>query len=84
MICILVTVLVAAQQNTVSGGGDLSGAGGTMSISLGQLDYVYQSGINGSLNQGVQQPGQPNTGCEDVVHIVPSIFGLLQLVQFTL
>lgn len=44
------------QQNTVSAGGDASGAGGTASYSIGQVDYINSSGSNGNTNEGVQQP----------------------------
>ena len=45
-----------AQQNTVSTGGSATGAGGTVSYSVGQIDYSSYSGSNGSIHQGVQQP----------------------------
>lgn len=45
-----------AQQNTVSAGGDASGSGGTVSFSVGQIDYINSSSVTGELNQGVQQP----------------------------
>lgn len=44
------------QQNTVSAGGDASGAGGSVSYSIGQVDYINNSGSNGNTNEGVQQP----------------------------
>ncbi len=45
-----------AQQNTVATGGDATGTGGSVSFTVGQIDYVYSSGSGGSVNQGVQQP----------------------------
>jgi len=45
-----------SQANTVASGGNASGSGGSVSYSVGQIDYSYQSGTNGNLNQGVQQP----------------------------
>jgi len=45
-----------AQQNTVTSGGSASGAGGSVSYSVGQLDYTSISGSTGNVNQGVQQP----------------------------
>ncbi|MFT5779858.1 MAG: hypothetical protein ACI837_002817 [Crocinitomicaceae bacterium] len=45
-----------AQQNTVAAGGEASGTGGTVSYSIGQVDYINAQGTNGSVNQGVQQP----------------------------
>lgn len=44
-----------AQQNTVAAGGDMSGAGGTMSYSVGQVDYITLMSTSGSMAQGVQQ-----------------------------
>lgn len=45
-----------SQSNTLSGGGDASGSGGSVSYSIGQIDYSNSSGSGGSYNQGVQQP----------------------------
>lgn len=45
-----------AQQNTVATGGDASGSNGSVSYSVGQIDYSSPSGTNGSTNEGVQQP----------------------------
>jgi hypothetical protein len=45
-----------SQQNTVSTGGEATGTGGTVSYSIGQIDYNNSQGSNGSINQGVQQP----------------------------
>ncbi len=47
-----------AQQNTVASGGDYSGSNGTVSFSIGQIDYLHISNTNGNVNQGVQQPYQ--------------------------
>ena len=46
----------AGQQNAVSAGGDASGTGGSVSYSIGQIDYINSSGSNGNTNEGVQQP----------------------------
>lgn len=48
--------LLFAQSNTLPSGGDASGSGGIVSFSIGQIDYASNSGSNGNLNQGVQQP----------------------------
>lgn len=45
-----------AQQGPVSAGGDATGAGGTASYSVGQVDYIAHEGLGGSSNQGLQQP----------------------------
>ena len=47
---------VFSQRNTVATGGDASGSGGSVSYSVGQIDYSNYSGTNGSSNEGVQQP----------------------------
>lgn len=45
-----------AQSNTVTAGGDASGSGGSVSYTIGQIDYMHAEGSGGSYNQGVQQP----------------------------
>lgn len=45
-----------AQQNSVASGGDAIGAGGVISYSLGQIDYVTSAGSLGTITEGVQQP----------------------------
>jgi hypothetical protein len=59
IVCLLLTFLAAgvfAQQGNVAAGGDATGAGGSMSYSIGQVDYLYHSSDQGSLNFGLQQP----------------------------
>ena len=56
--------LLFAQQGSVAAGGDASGAGGSMSFSIGQVDFQVYSGAQGSLSLGIQQgfasiPGVP-------------------------
>ncbi len=50
------SLLIKAQSNTVSAGGDAAGSGGSVSFSIGQIDYINVSNANGSISQGVQQP----------------------------
>lgn len=45
-----------SQSNTLSTGGNASGTSGTVSYSIGQIDYTNQSNTSGNINQGVQQP----------------------------
>jgi opacity protein-like surface antigen len=45
-----------SQSNTVATGGNGTGSGGTISYTIGQIDYISATGTNGSSNQGVQQP----------------------------
>ena len=49
-------IKIKAQQNTVATGGDISGAGGSISYSIGQIDYSTSTGSGGNLSEGVQQP----------------------------
>ncbi len=53
---ILVAIEAKAQSNVVTSGGTASGSSGTLSYTIGQIDYQTVSGSSGSLSQGVQQP----------------------------
>ena len=53
---LLATLELSAQENTVASGGKATGSGGTVSYSVGQVVYTTNTGTNGSLSQGVQQP----------------------------
>ena len=66
-ILIIVISKVQSQNNFVSTGANISGSGGTLSYSLGQLTYSALNGLSGSIYQGVQQPYEIYTvGIEDV------------------
>ncbi len=58
--CILLAVsggaLSFAQQAISSAGGEASGAGGTVSFTVGQPEYTSLKGNSGSVMQGVQLP----------------------------
>jgi hypothetical protein len=45
-----------AQQSANTSGGNASGTGGTVSYSVGQMNYTTNNGTSGSACQGVQQP----------------------------
>ena len=45
-----------AQQATVASGGNATGSGGTVSYSLGQIDYISNISSSGTTMQGLQQP----------------------------
>ena len=45
-----------AQSDLTSAGGDASGGGGSLSFSVGQVNYTMNSGTTGNVLQGVQQP----------------------------
>jgi hypothetical protein len=47
---------VYGQESSNTSGGNAAGSGGTVSYSIGQVAYTYESGANGNSNQGVQQP----------------------------
>ncbi|MEZ4801017.1 MAG: T9SS type A sorting domain-containing protein [Flavobacteriales bacterium] len=60
---LLVTILAVfsaqflfAQQSVLAAGADGTGAGGSISYSIGQIDYLSVDLANGSIYQGVQQP----------------------------
>lgn len=47
---------LTAQVSVNSGGISVSGPGGSLSVSLGQVDYALSQGSEGDLLSGVQQP----------------------------
>jgi len=47
--------VINAQETVTAAGGEATGAGGTVSYSVGQVVYTTNTGTNGSLAQGVQQ-----------------------------
>ena len=47
---------VSAQESVNATGGDASGGGGSVSYTVGQVVYTTNTGITGSVAQGVQQP----------------------------
>lgn len=49
-------VLGMTQQNVVANGGNATGSGGSLSYSVGQIDYKTISGSNHTMTLGVQQP----------------------------
>lgn len=73
---LLSTIVGYSQQNTVSAGGEASGSGGTVSYSIGQIDYQTFTGSSGTISQGVQQPFEIySVGItENVMEIEASLF----------
>jgi hypothetical protein len=54
---LLITSLKSiAQQNTIASGNSVSNSNGSISYSIGQIDYLNVNNQNGNLNQGIQQP----------------------------
>ncbi|WP_196889626.1 T9SS type A sorting domain-containing protein [Aureivirga sp. CE67] len=45
-----------AQENSSASGGEATGDGGVSSYTVGQVVYTSNTGTNGSVEQGVQQP----------------------------
>jgi len=50
------TQTIMAQTSVNAAGGDASGSGGAVSYSVGQVVYTINTGTNGSVAHGVQQP----------------------------
>ena len=65
IISIVVLLLSAggihAQESPTASGGEATGSGGTASYSIGQVFYTTNTGSNGSVAQGVQQPFEIST-----------------------
>jgi hypothetical protein len=68
-ICILLwsATDLKAQQGSAATGGEAAGAGGTVSYTIGQMDYITTTGNGGTISQGLQQPYQINvaTGMQE-------------------
>lgn len=45
-----------AQESSNTSGGDLTGSNGSVAYSIGQVVYTTNTGSNGSVSQGAQQP----------------------------
>lgn len=60
---------VQAQQGVSASGGDAVGSGGSVSYTVGQVDYMTANGSNGLLIEGVQQPYEISvvTGLPEIV-----------------
>ena len=50
------TSVISAQSGTITSGGDAAGSGGSVSFSIGQLDYTSISSAEGTVSQGLQHP----------------------------
>jgi len=64
-----------AQESVNATGGNASGSGGSVSYSVGQVVYTTNTGTNGSVAQGVQQPYEISvvTAIEEANDIVLSV-----------
>ncbi|MDI1257044.1 MAG: T9SS type A sorting domain-containing protein [Flavobacterium sp.] len=56
MLLVCMPMVILAQQSVVVTGKDASGSTGSISYSIGQVDYSIASASEGSISQGVQQP----------------------------
>jgi hypothetical protein len=65
------SIPLRAQQTVASSGKEASGAGGSVSYTVGQISYTTISGTGGSVAQGVQQPYEISviTGLEEAKNI---------------
>ena len=70
------TTHVFAQQGFVAAGGDGTGTGGSMSYSIGQVDYVSASSSSHYIIQGLQQPREiSNVGINEAkVELTASVY----------
>ena len=66
-----------SQENTVSSGGEAIGTSGSVSFSIGQVDYINSANATGNVNQGVQQPFElfiDNVGLEALQSVGISVY----------
>ncbi len=61
IIVIIVVQHLNAQQSVNAAGGNGTGSGGSFSYTVGQIDYTFASGSNGSVSMGVQHPLEKTT-----------------------
>ena len=54
--CLVNGIVMLAQSGPVASGGQASGTGGTVSFSIGQVDYITCTGTGGTITEGLQQP----------------------------
>lgn len=61
IIALFFSVGLHAQESPTASGGDAIGTGGSSSYTVGQIIYTTNTGTNGSVAQGVQQPYEIST-----------------------
>ena len=61
IIALIFSVGLPAQETVPVTGGDATGAGGPSSYTVGQVVYTTNTGTNGSVAQGVEQPYEIST-----------------------
>jgi hypothetical protein len=52
----LILGTIQAQETIPAAGGNISGDGGSVDFTVGQIVYTSNSGLNGTIEEGVQQP----------------------------
>ena len=52
---IFISLVSISQESVNASGGNATGSGGSISYTIGQIDYIEASGVGGSVNQGIQQ-----------------------------
>lgn len=71
LFCLLCFSISIAQQSVNVLGGNITGIGGSVSYSVGQLTYTSMSSLGATVNQGVQIPYEITTlGTDDFSTIV--------------
>ena len=75
LICTFSLTTIMAQESVNTTGSNASGSGGSVSYSVGQVVYTTNTGTNGSVAQGVQQPFEISivTGIEEAKGINLSV-----------
>lgn len=80
---ILSSIRLNAQYGPVAVGGNTIGQNGSVSYSIGQVDFITASGIGGTITQGLQQPYEifvvgmdddPHTRLEITAYPNPAVF----------
>jgi hypothetical protein len=61
IVALIFSVGLSAQETVPATGGDATGIGGSSSYTVGQVVYTTNTGTNGSVAQGVQQPYEIST-----------------------
>lgn len=56
LLMLIASETLSAQVATLAAGGEANGVGGALSYTVGQVVYTFNTGTNGSVAAGVQQP----------------------------
>ena len=79
LLFLLASVKVLSQENVVAAGDNITSINGSVAFSVGQVVYITNADINGSVAQGLQQPyeisivmGVENTGINVGIQAYPN------------